>query len=144
DELEALGSSVHIASVVGFPLGANMPIIKAIEADFAIEAGANEIDMVLPIGKLKENTREAAEYVTRDIAGVVEVCRDRGALCKVTAAGCPVIIETCLLTKEEIEKAVMLCAAAGADYVKTSTGFSTGGATVENVKLMATLCDESK
>jgi deoxyribose-phosphate aldolase len=101
----------------------------------ALQDGAEEIDMVLPVGMLKQAARgvdsgAAASYVVRDIAAVVSVCRRYGALCKV-------IFETCLLTPEERDLAVSICALAGADYVKTSTGFSKGGATAEDVGAMA-------
>jgi deoxyribose-phosphate aldolase len=118
------GSSVKLASVVGFPLGASIPAIKSAETLMAVEDGADEIDMVINIGALKEND---LEYVEEDIKAVVGSAD--GAIVKV-------IIETCLLTDEEKVKACELSKAAGADFVKTSTGFSTGGATVEDVKLM--------
>ena len=118
------GSSVKLASVVGFPLGASIPAIKSAETLMAVEDGADEIDMVINIGALKENN---LEYVEEDIKAVVSSAD--GAIVKV-------IIETCLLTDEEKVKACELSKAAGADFVKTSTGFSTGGATVEDVKLM--------
>ena len=120
------GSSVKVCSVVGFPLGATLPEVKAYEARRAIEEGAAEIDMVINIGALKSGD---LELVKRDIASVVDVCHARGALCKV-------IIEAALLTDEEKVLACQLARAAGADYVKTSTGFGPGGATVQDVALM--------
>ncbi|HDH09405.1 MAG TPA: deoxyribose-phosphate aldolase [Chloroflexi bacterium] len=120
------GSSVKVCSVVGFPLGATLPEVKAYEARRAIEEGAAEIDMVINIGALKSGD---LELVKRDIASVVDVCHARGALCKV-------IIEAALLTDEEKVLACQLAKAAGADYVKTSTGFGPGGATVQDVALM--------
>ena len=120
------GSSVKVCSVVGFPLGATLPEVKAYEARRAIEEGAAEIDMVINIGALKSGD---LELVRRDIASVVDVCHARGALCKV-------IIEAALLTDEEKVLACQLARAAGADYVKTSTGFGPGGATVQDVALM--------
>ncbi len=118
---------VKIAATVGFPLGACSTDSKAFEANKALEDGADEIDVVMNIGAFKEND---FEYVAQDIATVVAICKNHNAVVKV-------IIETCLLTKDQIIKASDLVVSCGADYVKTSTGFSTGGATVEDVKLMA-------
>lgn len=120
------GSDVSVASVVGFPLGATLPEAKAEEAEMAIENGATEIDMVINVGALK-----AKDYrmVAKDINDVVESVHERGAILKV-------IIETCLLTREEKIIACLLAKNAEADFVKTSTGFSTAGATVEDVELM--------
>ncbi len=120
------GSDVKVCCVVGFPLGATLPEVKVIEAKMAIENGANEIDMVINIGALK--ARDSA-MVARDIRGVVVTAHAADALVKV-------IIETCLLTDEEKVLACLLAKEAGADYVKTSTGFSTGGATVADIALM--------
>lgn len=123
---EALkGTDVKVTSVIGFPLGASASEVKAFEAKRAIEDGANEIDMVLNIAALKN---KQYDYVQKDIEAVVKACGEDVLL--------KVIIETCLLTDEEKIKACSLAKAAKADYVKTSTGFSTGGATVEDVKLM--------
>jgi deoxyribose-phosphate aldolase len=119
-------SGVKVASVVGFPLGANVPEIKAMEARRAIRDGAREIDMVINIGALKAGDHE---LVRRDIAGVSDACREVGALNKV-------IIEACYLTDEEKVVACRLAQLAHADFVKTSTGFGTGGATVFDVALM--------
>ncbi|MCM0624293.1 deoxyribose-phosphate aldolase [Lysinibacillus sp. OL1_EC] len=119
------GTDVLVCTVIGFPLGANTPAVKAFEAKDAIANGAKEVDMVINIGALKDKNYE---LVQADIAAVVEAAKD-SALVKV-------IIESCLLTDEEKVKACELALAAGADYVKTSTGFSTGGATAEDIALM--------
>ncbi len=121
------GSEVLTCTVVGFPLGANEPAIKAMEARRAIRNGAREIDMVLNIGALKGGDDD---LVLRDIRAVVEDCVDGGAVCKV-------IIETALLTDDEKRRASELARRARAHFVKTSTGFSTGGATASDVALMA-------
>jgi len=121
------GSSVKVCCVVGFPLGAQPPETKAMEARAAIRQGAKEIDMVINVGALKSGDDE---MVLRDIRGVVEACRDGSAKCKV-------IFETSLLTNEEKARACELSVKANADFVKTSTGFSSGGATVEDVSLMS-------
>jgi len=122
------GSAVKICCVVGFPLGAQSPQIKALEARKAIREGASEIDMVINIGALKSGDMA---LVLRDIRAVVEACKDGRALSKV-------IFETALLTDEEKVTACELSMKAGADYVKTSTGFSSGGATAGDIALMAT------
>lgn len=119
------GSDVKTCCVVGFPLGANLTSVKAFEAEEAVKYGAEEVDMVINIGELKEKNDE---LVYEDIKAVVDACNGK-ALVKV-------IIEACLLTKEEIVRACELSVKAKAKFVKTSTGFSTGGATVEDVKLM--------
>jgi len=121
------GSEVLTCTVVGFPLGATEPAIKAMEARRAIRNGAREIDMVLNIGALKSGDDD---LVLRDIRAVVEDCVDGGAVCKV-------ILETALLTDDEKRRASELARRARAHFVKTSTGFSTGGATVSDVALMA-------
>jgi len=118
------GTGVATCVVVGFPLGAMMTEAKAAEAKLAVAAGANEVDMVINIGALKE---EDYAFVEKDIKAVVEASKP--AIVKV-------IIEACLLTDEEKVKACELSVAAGANYVKTSTGFSTGGATKEDIALM--------
>jgi deoxyribose-phosphate aldolase len=120
------GSDVKTCAVVGFPLGATSGKVKAYEAQCAIEDGATEIDMVINIGALKD---KEYELVLDDIKAVRNVC-DPG---KITLK---VIIETCLLTDDEKIKACELSLEAKADFVKTSTGFSTGGATAEDVALM--------
>jgi deoxyribose-phosphate aldolase len=121
------GSDVKIACVVGFPLGAAAPEIKALEARKAIREGSDEIDMVINIGALKSGDYDLVE---RDIRGVVEACVERRAICKV-------ILETSILTNDEKVKACELSMKAGAQYVKTSTGFGSGGATVEDIRLMS-------
>ncbi|MEJ2128614.1 MAG: deoxyribose-phosphate aldolase [Woeseiaceae bacterium] len=121
------GSDVLTCTVVGFPLGANEPAIKAMEARRAIRNGAREIDMVINIGALKSGNDD---LVLRDIRAVVEDCVDGNAVCKV-------ILETALLTDAEKRRASELARKARAHFVKTSTGFSTGGATVSDVALMA-------
>jgi deoxyribose-phosphate aldolase len=120
------GSSVGVCSVVGFPLGATTADVKAYETRRAIFDGAREIDMVINVGALKSGDLRAVE---RDIAAVAASCRECGALSKV-------IIEAALLTDEEKVTACTLAKAAGADYVKTSTGFGPGGATPADVALM--------
>ena len=121
------GSEVLTCTVVGFPLGANEPAIKAMEARRAIRNGAREIDMVINVGALKSGNDA---LVFRDIQAVVEDCIDGNAVCKV-------ILETALLTDDEKRRASELARKARAHFVKTSTGFSTGGATVSDVALMA-------
>ena len=118
------GSEVKVCTVIGFPLGANTKEVKGFEALDAVNKGAEEIDMVINIGALKD---KKDEYVYEEIKYIKECCK--GKLLKV-------IIETCLLTEEEKVRACELSKKAGADYVKTSTGFSTGGATKEDIALM--------
>ncbi len=120
------GSDVLVCCVIGFPLGAMASEVKVYEARRAIEDGACEIDMVIHIGALKSGDDA---FVQRDIAGVAEVCHRHGAKLKT-------ILETCLLTDAEKVRACELAKAAGADFVKTSTGFSKGGATIADVALM--------
>ena len=117
-------TDVKVCTVIGFPLGAMSIKAKAFETSTAIEDGASEVDMVINIGELKAGHYDA---VLEDIKAVVEAAK--GNCVKV-------ILENCLLTKEEIVKACELCVEAKATFVKTSTGFSTSGATVEDVKLM--------
>jgi deoxyribose-phosphate aldolase len=119
-------SNVKVCVVVGFPLGAHLTRVKVFETEQALNDGATEVDMVINIGALKAKENELVE---RDIAGVVQMAHSRNALVKV-------IIETALLTDEEKIRACQLAQKAGADFVKTSTGFSSGGATVEDVALM--------
>lgn len=130
------GSDVEVAAVTGFPLGAMSTAAKVYEARDAVEAGAGEIDMVINVGALKDGR---FDYVRNEIAALADVCHgyplSYGEPAE-PAALLKVIIETCLLTEEEIVKACELVVEAGADFVKTSTGFSTGGATPEAVKLM--------
>jgi deoxyribose-phosphate aldolase len=120
------GSCVRVCTVVGFPLGATLPQVKIYEAEQAIKLGAQEIDMVENIGALKSGRDEVVE---QDICGVVEACHRSGAICKV-------ILETTLLTNDEKIRASVAAKNAGADFVKTSTGFASGGATAEDVALM--------
>ncbi|MBQ8184783.1 MAG: deoxyribose-phosphate aldolase [Lachnospiraceae bacterium] len=118
------GTDVKVCTVIGFPLGQMSTRAKCAETAIAVEDGAQEIDMVLNVGAMKD---KAYDVVREDIRQVKEACGS--ALLKV-------ILETCLLTKEEIQKACELAKEAGADFVKTSTGFSTGGAREEDVALM--------
>lgn len=118
-------SSVKVCTVIGFPLGAVSTAAKAFETEDAIKNGAEEVDMVINVGRLKDKNYE---YVKQDIKAVVNAASGK-ALTKV-------IIETCLLTDEEKVIACKLAKEAGADFVKTSTGFSTGGATAKDIKLM--------
>jgi deoxyribose-phosphate aldolase len=120
------GSRVTVACVVGFPHGASKPETKALETRLAIDDGADEIDMVMNIGKLLSGDDE---HVKNDIAAVVAVAKPRNVLVKV-------ILETCLLTPGQIANACELAIAAGADFVKTSTGFNGDGASVEAVQIM--------
>lgn len=117
-------SDVNVCTVIGFPLGANTSAVKAFETKDAIANGADEIDMVMNIGALKDKNYD---LVRDNVKAVVEAAN--GTLVKV-------ILETCLLTEDEIKKACELCVEAKADYVKTSTGFSTRGATIEDVRIM--------
>jgi deoxyribose-phosphate aldolase len=120
------GTEVKTASVAGFPLGAGLPQVKVYEAEQAILDGAQEIDMVINVGALKAGNDA---LVREDIEAVVKAAHRGNATCKV-------IIEAALLTDQEKEQACLLTKAAGADYVKTSTGFASGGATAEDVALM--------
>lgn len=123
-DIKEYNKNIRIAVVVGFPLGAMATKAKAYEAKCAIEDGASEIDMVIAVGRLKDKDYD---YVLEDIKAVKEAIGDKTL---------KVIIETCLLTDEEKVKACELSEKAGADFVKTSTGFSTGGANVADVALM--------
>jgi deoxyribose-phosphate aldolase len=123
---ELAGTGIPVGVVVGFPLGAAMGTTKRDEAAALVKVGAHDIDMVLNVGLLKSGENQAVE---QDIAGVVEVVHDADAIVKV-------ILETCLLTVEEKLRASELAIAAGADFIKTSTGFSTHGATAEDVAMM--------
>ena len=122
----ARGTSIKIGAPVGFPLGANLTATKRAEAEDLVRVGVHELDMVLNIGALKSGDRK---LVQTDIAAVAEIAHTAGASLKV-------ILETCLLSLEEKIVACELSVLAGADYVKTSTGFSTSGATIEDVALM--------
>ncbi len=120
------GTPVKVCTVVGFPLGATLPRVKVYEAEEAIKLGAQEIDMVQNVGALKSGQDDQVEL---DIRGVVEACQRGGAICKV-------ILETALLTPDEKVRACQAALRAGAQFVKTSTGFGPGGATAEDVALM--------
>jgi deoxyribose-phosphate aldolase len=120
-------SNVNICTVVGFPLGANVTQTKVNEALIAIDHGANEIDMVIQLGKLKAGLLAEVE---NDVQQVVKVCHEHQAICKV-------IIETAMLSYDDKINASKIVRLAGADYIKTSTGFGPGGATVDDVKLLA-------
>lgn len=122
---ELKGSEVKVCTVIGFPLGASTTETKAFETKDAINKGAHEVDMVINISKLKDGDYD---YIQKDIEAVVKAS-DKRALVKV-------IIETCLLKEDQKIKACEIAKAAGADFVKTSTGFSTGGATAEDIALM--------
>jgi deoxyribose-phosphate aldolase len=119
------GTGVKTCTVIGFPLGATTTKTKVQEAKEALENGAEEVDMVINVGALKSGD---TDLVKNDIEAVVNAAKGRGIV--------KVIIETCLLTDEEKVKACKIVKMAGADFVKTSTGFSTGGATVEDIRLM--------
>ena len=118
-------TGIKVCTVIGFPLGAMSTTAKIAEATAAVKDGAEELDMVIHIGALKSGNWD---YVRRDIGAVVAAAGDDVIV--------KVILETCLLTDEEIQEACLVSRDAGADYVKTSTGFGTGGATFEDVKLM--------
>lgn len=122
---ELAGSDVKVCSVIGFPLGASVTSVKAAETRQAIADGANEIDMVLNVAAMKNGEYD---YVLSDIKGVVEALEGKAIL--------KVILENCLLTEEEIVKACELSVEAGAHFVKTSTGFSKGGAVASDIALM--------
>jgi deoxyribose-phosphate aldolase len=119
-------SMVKVCTVIGFPLGATTTSVKQFEAQEACRTGASEVDMVLAVGYLKH---EALSTVAADIAAVADVAHDHGAMLKV-------IFETSLLSDKEKVQASVICRMAGADFVKTSTGFGGGGATIEDVALM--------
>jgi len=123
------GTGVPVGVVVGFPLGATLSASKREEAARVIKNGAHDVDMVLNVGLLKSGAKEDFDLVRQDIRGVVELAHGSGAIVKV-------ILETCLLTFEEKLRASEIALSAGADFIKTSTGFSTGGATVDDIALM--------
>ena len=126
---ELKGSTVKVCTVIGFPLGASATATKVAEAELAIQSGAQEVDMVINVGELKSGNHEA---VRKDIAAVVEASHKLGAIVKV-------ILETALLDDNQKAIASTLCKMASADFVKTSTGFSTGGATAADVALMRSI-----
>ena len=117
-------TDVLVCTVIGFPLGANTITTKVFETKDALENGADEIDMVLNIGQVKEHKYP---YIVEEVKAVKDACQNHTL---------KVILETCYLTKDEIKQASEACYKAGADFVKTSTGFGTGGALVEDVKIM--------
>ena len=128
--VEALaGTGIPVGVVIGFPLGATLSASKRDETVRVLKHGAHDVDMVLNVGLLKSGTRDDYEAVKQDIRGVVELAHDAGAIVKV-------ILETCLLSFEEKLRASEIALSAGADFIKTSTGFSTGGATVDDIALM--------
>lgn len=124
--IDAAGSQVKVAAVAGFPLGAMSTNAKAYEVQLALEDGAHEIDLVMNIGQAKAGNWA---YIEDEVFAIAEMCHEDGTLLKL-------IIETCLLTDDEIVQACRSARIAGADFVKTSTGFSTGGATAHHVQLM--------
>ena len=126
-------TGVKVAAVVGFPLGAMSTNAKAYEAQLALEDGAQEIDLVMNVGQAKAGNWA---YVEDEIYSISQMCHEDGALLKV-------IIETCLLTEDEIIRACISSVECGADFVKTSTGFSSGGATTQDVALMRKTVDEA-
>jgi deoxyribose-phosphate aldolase len=123
------GTGVPVGVVIGFPLGASLSASKCDETKRVLKLGAHDVDMVLNIGLLKSGGKEDYEAVKHDIRGVVEIAHGAGAIVKV-------ILETCLLTFEEKHRASELALSAGANFIKTSTGFSSGGATVDDITLM--------
>jgi len=123
------GTGVPVGVVIGFPLGATLSSSKRDETVRVLKLGAHDVDMVLNVGLLKSANIEDFEAVKQDIRGVVELAHASGAIVKV-------ILETCLLTFEEKLRAADLALAAGADFLKTSTGFSTGGATIDDIALL--------
>ncbi len=125
------GSNVKVCTVIGFPLGANNTKVKLLEAKKAISEGADEIDVVFNISKFKD---KKYNYVGKELAKIVDLCNKK-ALVKV-------IIETCYLTKEEILRACQLVYECGVDFVKTSTGYGTSGANVEDVRMMKEVCKD--
>jgi deoxyribose-phosphate aldolase len=125
------GSSVKVCSVVGFPLGSNDPKTKLFEAKKAIKDGADEIDVVINVARLKD---KKYKYVEKELASIVKISRGKAIV--------KAIIETCLLTKEEIKVACEIVYSSGVDYVKTSTGFSKYGARVEDVELIKEICKD--
>jgi len=123
------GTGIPVGVVIGFPLGASLSATKLDEAARALNMGAHDLDMVLNIGQLKSATKPDYDAIKKEIRSIVEIAHAKGAIVKV-------ILETCLLTFEEKLRASELALAAGADFLKTSTGFSSGGATVDDIALM--------
>ena len=120
------GTDVHVGAAIGFPLGQTPLEVKVFETKKAIEDGADEIDYVLNVGELKQGN---LEYIEKEMKAIVDVCKENHVLSKV-------IFENCYLTKEEIKEAALIAKRVKPDFIKTSTGFGTGGALVEDVKLM--------
>lgn len=127
---ELVGTNVLVSTALAFPHGASPTQVKVFEMEKAMDDGATELDVVLAIGKLMSGDYG---YVERDLRAAVEVAHARSAIAKV-------IFENCFLTDDQIVKACEICEAVGADYVKTSTGYGTGGAKIEDVKLMRKSC----
>lgn len=120
------GSGVHVGAAISFPLGQTTVETKVFETENAIQNGADEIDYVLNVGELKQGN---LDYIRREMESIVAICRKNRVICKV-------IFENCYLTKDEIRSAAQIAREVGPDFIKTSTGFGTGGATVEDVRLM--------
>lgn len=120
------GSGVHVGAAISFPLGQTTVETKVFETENAIQNGADEIDYVLNVGELKQGN---LDYIRREMESIVAVCRKNRVICKV-------IFENCYLTQDEIRSAAQIAREVGPDFIKTSTGFGTGGATVEDVRLM--------
>lgn len=123
---ELADTAIKVCTVIGFPLGANLTALKVYEAEEALMAGAQEIDVVINIGRVK---MQDEKYVLDELSEMSQICKKYDAILKV-------ILETCLLTDQEKIFSAQLAVEAGADFVKTSTGFSTGGATLEDVALL--------
>ena len=120
------GSGVHVGAAISFPLGQTTVETKVFETENAIQNGADEIDYVLNVGELKQGN---LDYIRREMESMVAICRKNRVICKV-------IFENCYLTQDEIRSAAQIAREVGPDFIKTSTGFGTGGATVEDVRLM--------
>lgn len=120
------GSGVHVGAAISFPLGQTTVETKVFETENAIQNGADEIDYVLNVGELKQGN---LDYIRREMESIVAICRKNRVICKV-------IFENCYLTRDEIRSAAQIAREVGPDFIKTSTGFGTGGATVEDVRLM--------
>ena len=120
------GSGVHVGAAISFPLGQTTVETKVFETENAIQNGADEIDYVLNVGELKQGN---LDYIRREMESIVAICRKNRVICKV-------IFENCYLTQDEIRSAAQIAREVGPDFIKTSTGFGTGGATVEDVRVM--------
>lgn len=120
------GSGVHVGAAISFPLGQTTVETKVFETENAIQNGADEIDYVLNVGELKQGN---LDYIRREMESIVAICRKNRVICKV-------IFENCYLTQDEIRSAAQIAREVGPNFIKTSTGFGTGGATVEDVRLM--------